>query len=225
MNRDLATALASYPLLIPRLYNYLRLGILPLLDIAEAVPQFGKVLDVGCGYGLLDIYLAKTSSQRYVIGSELNSKRVRVAKQAACGIENVEFVQEDLLRGQHVGDINCAILVDLLHHISYERQQALIAAIWEALAVGGTLIVKDMDDRPAFKYYINLVHDKLMTGFDKLSFISAGKLRANLAARGFVVHSCRTLPHPFYAHYLLTCKKADSNLSSRDVVHLQEVEG
>lgn len=80
MSQHLISIINSYPLILPRLYNYLRILILPLEEIAKFVPTSGNILDVGCGYGLLDIYLARTAPNRNVIGSELNSKRVRIAQ-------------------------------------------------------------------------------------------------------------------------------------------------
>ena len=97
MNPTLALVINRYPLLIPRIYNYLRLAIMPLEEIAAVVPTTSTILDVGCGYGLLDIYLAETSPNRTVIGSELNSKRVRIAQKISQDLENVKFFEENLL--------------------------------------------------------------------------------------------------------------------------------
>jgi cyclopropane fatty-acyl-phospholipid synthase-like methyltransferase len=207
MNPTLALAINRYPLLIPRIYNYLRLAIMPLEEIAAVVPTTSTILDVGCGYGLLDIYLAETSPNRTVIGSELNSKRVRIAQKISQDLENVKFFEENLLHPDRVQNIDCILLIDLLHHVSYEQQSELLATIYSLLPNGGTLIIKDLDNRPAFKYYWNLIHDKLVTGFDRLYFSSALKQRKNIEFLGFKITDYSQINHPFYAHYLMVARK------------------
>lgn len=210
MNQELKSIIDSYPLILPRLYNYLRVMILPLEEIAKFIPTSGNIVDVGCGYGLLDIYLAKTSPSRYVIGSELNGKRVRIAQKISQNIPNVKFFEKNLLAESDVANvekIDCIILMDLLHHVTYEQQDELIKTIHHILPPGGKLVIKDMDDRPAFKYYWNLVHDKLMTKFDKLHFIGCNNLINKIEQMGFYVKLSAKFNHPLYAHYLLICEK------------------
>lgn len=181
--------------------------ILPLEKIAEVVPQSGTILDVGCGYGLLDLYLATNYPERQVIGSELNGKRVSIAKKISENITNLKFYEKNLLDRNEIKQVDCVILIDLLHHVTYEQQNDLLQSVSSILPVGGKLIIKDMNDHPIFKYYWNLWHDKLMTGFDKLYFIGSKNLINKLESHGFSVKSAENLSHPLYAHYLLVCEK------------------
>lgn len=206
MNQQLLGVINSYPLIIPRFYNYLRLLILPLEEIAKYIPKKGAILDVGCGYGVLDIYLAKTSSNRRVIGSELNHKRVRIASRTAKNIDNVSFFEQDLLQNRQIEQVDCVILVDLLHHVSYSQQRQLLQSVSSILKPGGRLIVKDLDTKPKFKFYWNLVHDKLVTGFDRLYFQSSQTLARTLEEEGFSV-SHKNISNLFYAHHLFVCEK------------------
>jgi cyclopropane fatty-acyl-phospholipid synthase-like methyltransferase len=183
---------------------------LPLEEIAKFVPTSGNILDVGCGYGLLDIYLARTAPNRNVIGSELNSKRVRIAQIISQDIPNVKFFEKNLLAESdvvNIDQVDCIILMDLLHHVTYQQQDELIKTIHNILPQGGKLLIKDMDDRPVFKYYWNLVHDKLMTKFDKLHFVGSNNLIKRIEKMGFAVQSSSKFKHPLYAHYLLVCEK------------------
>lgn len=205
MNRELRQLIDKYPL-TARLYNYLRISILPIAKIADYVPKEGTIMDVGCGYGLIDMYLAKTSKKRRVLASELNSKRVEIASAVAADIENVKFVAEDLITNKPNEPIDCILLVDLLHHVDYQSQQGLINSIKQILKEGGKLVIKDMDVKPKFKYYWNLVHDKIMTKGDPLFFIGCKELASSLESQGFFV-SRYYLKHPLYAHYLLVCEK------------------
>lgn len=209
MNPTLALTIKRYPLLIPRLYNYLRLAIMPLEEIVAVVPKKSTILDVGCGYGLLDIYLAQTSQNRTVIGSELNQRRVRIAQTISQDLENVNFFEENLLHLDRVKtfNIDCILLIDLLHHVSFAQQSELLAKIYDLLPTGGTLVIKDLDDRPAFKYYWNLIHDKLVTGFDRLYFSSALQQRSKIESLGLEITHYRSIAHPCYAHYLMVGRK------------------
>lgn len=208
MNPTLASAINRYPLLIPRIYNYLRLAIMPLEEIVAVVPTASTILDIGCGYGLLDIYLAEIDSTRIVIGSELNSKRIRIAQRISQDLKNINFLEENLLHPDRIQNIDCILLIDLLHHISYAQQSELLATIYRLLPTEGTLIIKDLDNRPPFKYYWNLIHDKLITGFDQLYFSSALNQRKNIEFLGFEVTEYRPINHPLYAHYIMVaCKR------------------
>lgn len=208
LDLSLYKSLNSYPFVIPRLYNYIRLLILPLHKIAQKVPETGNILDVGCGYGLLDIYLAKTSRLRNIIGSELNEKRVKFASVAAAKINlsNVSFVSRDLVQSENEHKFDCIIMVDLLHHISLVKQKQLLNSAYFLLKKGGKLIIKDLDNRPAFKFYWNLIHDKLMTGFDQLYFRNSQEIAVDIEQQGFTLEH-QDISNFFYAHHIFICEK------------------
>jgi 2-polyprenyl-3-methyl-5-hydroxy-6-metoxy-1,4-benzoquinol methylase len=207
MNKELLQIINDYPLIFPRLYNYLRILILPITKIAKYVPEVCTVLDVGCGYGLLDFWLAKTSPKRNVIGSELQENRVKIASLISEKYDNVRFFQKNLLEGDNQDNIDCILMIDFLHHVSYSDQNQVLERVANMLPKDGRLIVKDMDTLPRFKYYWNLVHDKLITGFDPLYFIGSQDLKNKIESYGFSVTLAKKISHPLYAHYILVCEK------------------
>lgn len=179
--------------------------MLPITDIEAYVPKRANVLDIGCGYGLLDIYLATTSEQRKVVGLDANAQRIRTARVTSQDISNIEFLAADLLSTDLPKDIDCILLIDLLHHTTYIQQEGLIDSVATLLEQGGKFIIKEIERDFGFKYYWNLFHDKVMTFFDELYYLDEEDLTRTLEDKGFSVSTVR-LRHPFYGHYLMICE-------------------
>ena len=128
----------------------------PYAALELEVPLEGDVLEVGCGQGLLSLYLAVCSRARRVTGVDPDPRRVDRARAAADRL---------LPREAHVGFEVTApgevprvdggwrsiVLADAVGHLDAERRRALLEACAEALAPGGLLVVKDVDTRPPWK--------------------------------------------------------------------------
>ena len=124
MKKNISKIIKNYPSLLSRIYNRLRLILIPFKKIEKYVPE-GTVLDVGCGYGLFSIYLA-LSSKRDVIGSDLDKDRISIAKKASKNINlnNIRFYAKDLM--DDMKNLDAIIMVDVLHHIPYKKQEILL---------------------------------------------------------------------------------------------------
>ncbi|MEW6155484.1 MAG: class I SAM-dependent methyltransferase [Actinomycetota bacterium] len=58
----------------------------PFPRIERAVPAYGRVLEVGCGYGLFSTYLALREPGREVVGVDIDQAKIEVATAVAGGI-------------------------------------------------------------------------------------------------------------------------------------------
>ena len=196
-----------YPLVIPRLYVWLRLKILPLDQLEKYLPKTGSILDVGCGYGFSTIYFAHQSPRRLVKGIELNASRVKIAKAASVNIKNVSF-QADNLASLQQQKYQTVILIDLLHHLSASEKSKLLFQSHQLLHAKGQLIVKDINKAPLLKYLWNYFHDSIMTKFGRLEFLSSTEMIALLTSCGFNVTNHYPINNFLYPHYLYVCSKS-----------------
>ena len=98
-----------------------------------------RILELGCGYGALLSFLAERG---YDNAEGADESEEQVAKAASLGVERVrrEDVFETLARVLKPYD--CIIAIDLLEHLTKQEVMGLLAAVSEALAPGGVLIVQ-----------------------------------------------------------------------------------
>jgi cyclopropane fatty-acyl-phospholipid synthase-like methyltransferase len=207
MNGLIKQTIDRYPLYWPRIYAYLRTKILPVVEIEESIPREGKILDVGCGYGVTTIYFALTCDKRRLIGSELVDKRIMIASNVSAGIPNVSFIVKNLI-GTTEESFDSIVAIDLLHHITDADKAQFIDGCRKTLAHDGILVIKDIDKSPYLKYAWNYLHDKLMTNGDTLYFYSADQIKDLLLKNGFNILEEHRLKSLFYPHVLIVCKKS-----------------
>lgn len=192
--------LKLYPSLQLRLRILIRWLILPLPKINKTLPTSGRILDVGCGYGLTTLYFALANPNRYLVGSDINSVRINLAQKISRYFANVKFVEQNL-----VGDtdnFDTVIAIDLLHHLSLSDQKVFFSNVRSVLKPGGLLIIKEMNTVPKLKYYFNYLHDKLAYFKSSTNYLSPLKLSQLLIGSGFHIIKKQNLANIFYAHYL-----------------------
>ena len=98
------------------LYARLRWRLCPFEEIEKHVPKEGKIIDIGCGYGLLANLLVLRSSKRDVVGIDLSVRRISVAQKTTDNRKKIQFKLMDALDLQ-LGKYDTVIMSDFLHHI------------------------------------------------------------------------------------------------------------
>jgi 2-polyprenyl-3-methyl-5-hydroxy-6-metoxy-1,4-benzoquinol methylase len=206
----------SYRDPIIKTYSRIRFTILrqPFLEeIDQWLPTEGRVLDLGSGFGLFSLYFATTQPRRHVLGVELSEKRVLQARESAqrLGLHNVEYHVADVIEWEPPGGRFDAIyMLDVIHHLPHASVPEFLARLHDLLVPGGTLLLKDVSDRPRYKMLFTLALDRLMVGMDPIRYWSPAALAEVLQDLGMDVkrHLMNDiLPYP---HVLYICRKADA---------------
>ena len=75
-----------------------------LQEIGQYLPREGRVLDLGCGFGLFSLYFAIDAPERQMIGVDLDANRIESARECArrLDVANVDYTAQNALdwRGQ-----------------------------------------------------------------------------------------------------------------------------
>lgn len=198
-----------------RLYFRLKWRRGQLYDFTESfVPRRGRVLDVGCGYGLFTNVCAVASAEREVVGLDLDERRIAVARATVADRPNVRF-EVGRLEELAGGDFSSVILFDVIHHLARATHGPLLQACRELLAPGGVLIVKDIDRRPRWKFLLNWaidLYNARLRGFTlgaALTYRDPADVERELCGLGFAVErpalpGIGTCPHALYV-----CRRAE----------------
>jgi 2-polyprenyl-3-methyl-5-hydroxy-6-metoxy-1,4-benzoquinol methylase len=199
-----------------KLFLHLRWWLTPYERMAAYVPKSGKVLDVGCGHGLLAMEMALSGSNRTVLATDHDVARISLASQAGQGITNLKF---EVSTGSPVaeGTFDAIMMIDFLHYFSPEQQDAMIAKAYANLQPGGWLLAREVNQQGGLISKLNQFYEKMatLTGFtqsntiqakENLSFKSQSGWEAKFAEHGFKVRS-EPCSSPIFADILYICEK------------------
>lgn len=129
--------------LVDRHYVAGKLRYDPVLAcVVELGLDLGRVLDAGAGRGQLGLCLLELGSARTLRGFDHDARRIEVARQAARDIATFEVAN---LTTAELRDFDTLLLVDVLHYLRLDEQDALLARAVQALAPGGTILIRDTD--------------------------------------------------------------------------------
>jgi SAM-dependent methyltransferase len=124
-------------------YVFWKLRTDPLFQALDQVaPRQGHILDIGCGYGLVALWLALDAPQRTLHGIDHDSTKIRVARAAAGESPRIRFEKGDLLAAVWPS-CDALLLCDVLHYFPGELKGRILQRAFEALRPGGSLIVRD----------------------------------------------------------------------------------
>jgi cyclopropane fatty-acyl-phospholipid synthase-like methyltransferase len=134
-----------------------------------------RLIDLGCGQGLLASWLLEARALyesgnwpeswpaapkiENIWGLELMPKDVARAR-AALG-ERAQIEQGDI-RTADFGQTDIAIILDVLHYISYEAQEDVLRRIRSALPAGGTFITRIGDAAGGLPFYYSNWVDRVI---------------------------------------------------------------
>jgi 2-polyprenyl-3-methyl-5-hydroxy-6-metoxy-1,4-benzoquinol methylase len=137
-----------------RLHTRLRWSTAPFVELEALVPRTGAVLDVGCGHGLLALWLLEQAGGRRVTGVDPDRSKIAVAQRAAAEVgrsDRAEFVAvaDEWLPDPDSHDT--VVVADVLYLLGRGPALGLLGACARAVRPGGTVVIKEMADEPRWK--------------------------------------------------------------------------
>ncbi len=110
--------------------------------IHSRIPLDARIVDLGCGHGMLPYLLHFTGPARSILGVDHDAEKISIADHGFSKGANLRFAVEDLDRYEPpTADV--FILKDVLHYLEIDRQGAVIQRCARALAPGGSIFVRD----------------------------------------------------------------------------------
>lgn len=133
-----------------------RYALCPFPKLLRLFPAHGRILDVGCGDGLLfALMAAESGAERTFTGIDIDARKVRNARRAQ--IPRATFVIGSL--DQVRESYSAVAIVDALCLIPRDEWPVLLRRSIELLAPGGVLVIKDITNTPRWKYWIALIEE------------------------------------------------------------------
>ncbi len=183
-----------------------------------------RVLDLGCGQGLLAPLLAVAREQHAkgawpadwppppnpaaFLGVELMPRDVERAR-AANG-NGVRFVCGDIRRTDF-GAADAVVILDVLHYIDYDAQEEVLKRVRAALGDGGVLLLRVGDESRSLRFRITLAVDRLVMALrghrlERLYCKPLARWIAQLEALGFLVAATPMSGGTPFANVLLVAR-------------------
>jgi len=144
------------------------------------IPSHARILDIGCGRGLLAALLcgldkhpslsqvwpagwASAPQGVSVRGIELMPRDVELARQALAHLgPQAEFVQGDMSQIDF-GQADTVVILDVLHYVSHAAQDDVLRRVKTALTPGGTLLLRVGNASAGLPFHISNWVDMIVT--------------------------------------------------------------
>jgi SAM-dependent methyltransferase len=192
-----------------------------------ALPRVGRLLDVGCGQGLLLAALATARGwarerrwpphwpppPRYdLAGIEVRPRAATLARRALG--DRVTIVQGDV-RDVPFDGADVIVMMDVLHLLPGPAQEALLARAVRALGAGGVLLVREADRGAGWRFRAVQIGNRitaLVRGRwrQRFAFRSEAEWRALLAGLGLGVERVPLPEGPVFGNVLLVARTGAS---------------
>jgi 2-polyprenyl-3-methyl-5-hydroxy-6-metoxy-1,4-benzoquinol methylase len=169
---------------------------------------------VGCGHGLLIQLLAEHPPHRGLKMHGIDHDAGKIATARRMARDGVDFSTDDLALFPKAA-FDAVAMVDLLYTVRKDAWSRILSGCARVLKPGGRLIVKEVVDRPRWKYCAIMAQEALsvrvfgITKGDRPHFESADRYREAIAAAGFELVEERPLRSvSWISHYLFVGLKA-----------------
>jgi uncharacterized protein (DUF2062 family)/SAM-dependent methyltransferase len=169
----------------------------------------GTVVDLGCGYGMALSFAAFGDSNRRLVGCDLDSHRIAVAREAL-GTLNAELSVADVRR-LDLPPAGLILILDVLQYLPAGEQFALLKRCCSALEPDGKLIFRVHDRERGLWSRITMAFDRLIFACGRAGvrplMLSAPEYHSVLEDAGMQVEERRFRNRLPLAHILFVAKK------------------
>jgi len=164
------------------------------------------MLELGCGTGIFANLVALERPNCLVTGCDVSASAIKAAQHTVGTRPNIKFVLQKVEDAVVTERADVIAAIDLFHHLTLETQVQVLQAIHKGMKQDALLLLKDIDRRPRWKYYVNVLHDAIMTPMRRIYCRTQDDFRHLLQTIGFTVIIVPI--HKFcYSHVLYICRR------------------
>jgi SAM-dependent methyltransferase len=164
-------------------------GIELILDLLDQ-QSFDSVLDVGCGDGRFLSEVASRYSEKTLRGIDYSNRSVRLANAMN---ETVPFECRDILSDPPSRTYDVVTSIEVLEHIKPEQCEQFVAALAEAVAADGALVLtvphvnKDVSDKHYQHFDSDHLDRLLRPHFSDISYVPFDEQSSLMVAIQFLL--------------------------------------
>jgi 2-polyprenyl-3-methyl-5-hydroxy-6-metoxy-1,4-benzoquinol methylase len=184
--------------------------------VERATPREGRILEIGCGHGLLSLYLALSAPGRRVLGVDIDARKIADARRAAAGLRpdeaHISFVPVE--PGElPEGPFDAVVVCDVLYLLGPPARAKLLDAAVDHLGPDGVLLIKETARTPRWKSTLTVAQERLatrvlrITAGDHLDFADPATFAEQLAHRDLDVSTERVDRGYLHPHVLVTARR------------------
>jgi 2-polyprenyl-3-methyl-5-hydroxy-6-metoxy-1,4-benzoquinol methylase len=194
-----------------RLFVRGRLATAPLEALA-ARAEGARLLDVGCGHGVLVALLAVGSPGRHVVGIDPDERKIDWARASVGQLANVELraCTIETLAAERAGEFDTVLVADVLYLLAAAAWRPFLAAAHELLRRGGRLVLKEAEDDGSWRVRKALFQEQLMVRMLRrthssgaVGFAPRATLEAAVRAAGFAIEEVAPLARGYSTPHLM----------------------
>jgi 2-polyprenyl-3-methyl-5-hydroxy-6-metoxy-1,4-benzoquinol methylase len=196
-----------------RLHVVARALTCPFGRLIERFPTAGTLLDVGCGHGLLINLLARDPTRSGLQLHGIDHDPVKIAAAQRAALPGIVFSTAPLT-ALPAAAFDAVAIFDVLYTVRREMWAEILGGCRWVLRPGGLLIVKEVVDRPRWKYWAILAQETLsvsllgITKGDRPHFESPETYRQALIDQGLImVEEAPLQSANWISHYLFVARK------------------
>jgi 2-polyprenyl-3-methyl-5-hydroxy-6-metoxy-1,4-benzoquinol methylase len=195
----------------------IRWAVCPMRKIAgyaaaDKPSSAAPIIDLGCGHGLFTQLMARMHPTQPIIGIDLDAEKIKVAQQLT--IPNLQFLCSDVMNAD-VPPAQSITILDVFYLLPYPLQEQLLQTCSDKLLPGGSLLLKDMAEKPRWKVMLNWLEEFLAVRVLKITdsidgqfyFRPSSEWVALLTKLGFTVQTIPLDRGYYHPHILFVARK------------------
>lgn len=183
------------------------------ITIIDQLPDSGRIVDVGCGYGLLIVYASQFKQNATFVGIDTNEQRINLAQKQFADAAHTSFFHQDT-RNFTFNKADTIVMLDVLHHIPYKDHISLFKKIADDVGTQGRLIIADIKKSSGWRYWASYLSDVILYPFStRCQFYSSPSMHSMLTDAGWkIIHEESTIKGELFSSALYSCRTQNSTI-------------
>jgi SAM-dependent methyltransferase len=176
------------------------------------------LFDLGCGTGLLELYLREHGKVQPIVGVDHDVSKIGVARSVTADYRDLTFrvgdIREPIPRGMSV------VALDVLHYFRDGEQEGILRGIAEAVPPGGMAIIRDCVRDGSWRYRVTALQEMFSRAIrwleaERLHFPRRETIVAPFREKGFLEEIAPLWGATPFNNYLFVFRRPSSGTTKR----------